>query len=241
MTQLNHKTSQSLLNVHAIMPVSHANGPGARTVVWTQGCRLCCPGCCNPSTYSHKSRILVDPQRLATSILTIRGIEGLTVSGGEPFEQAPAVGHLCQKVKKGSLSVMVFTGWTYERICQCPDQAVRSLLEQIDILVDGPFIRHLADKHLLWRGSRNQKIRFLTDRYRADVLQSSSQLQVEGQLPSGAPLQITGFPEGTDLMLLVQRLAAEAGILLVPTNPEQMDKKEQTSSKKTGSGILYLV
>jgi len=45
-------------------------------------------------------------------------------------------------------------------------------------------------------------------------------------LPSGAPLQITGFPEGIDRMLLVQRLAAEAGILLVPTNPEQMDKKE---------------
>ncbi len=215
-----------LLNVHAIMHVSYANGPGARAVVWIQGCRLRCPGCSNPLTHSHKPRILVDPQRLATSILTIRGIEGLTVSGGEPFEQASSVARLCKTVREGGLSVMLFTGWTYKNIYQCSNRAVKSLLEQIDILVDGPFIQHLADKRLLWRGSRNQKIRFLTDRYRPDVLQSSSQLQVEGQLAPGAPLQITGFPEETDLMLLVQRLAAEAGILLVPTNPEQMDKKE---------------
>lgn len=235
MTKTKHKTSQPLLNIHAIMHVSYANGPGARTVVWTQGCRLHCPECSNPLTHSHKPQILVAPQQLATSILTVPGIEGLTVSGGEPFEQAAAVASLCRAVREGGLSVMVFTGWIYESICKCSNTAVKNLLEQIDILVDGPFIQHLADKHLLWRGSRNQMIRFLTDRYRPDVLQSSSRLQVEGQLPSGAPLQITGFPEGTDLMLLVQRLAAEAGILLVPTNPEQMDKKEQTSSKKTGS------
>lgn len=235
MTKTKHKTSLMLLNVHAIMHVSCANGPGARAVVWTQGCRLRCPGCSNPLTHSHKPRILVEPQRLATSFLAIRDIEGLTVSGGEPFEQAAAVSSLCRVIRAGGLSVMVFTGRTYESISQCSNTAVKSLLEQIDILVDGPFVQHLADKRLLWRGSRNQKIRFLTDRYRPDVLQSSSQSQVEGQLVSGAPLQITGFPEGTDLMLLVQRLAAEAGILLVPANPEQMDKKEQTSSKKTGS------
>lgn len=61
MTKPKHKTSSMLLNVHAIMPVSYVNGPGARAVVWTQGCRLRCPGCSNPLTHSHKPRILADP------------------------------------------------------------------------------------------------------------------------------------------------------------------------------------
>jgi len=212
------KTSHTLLNTHAILPISHVNGPGARAVVWTQGCCLRCPGCSNPLTHLHKKRILVEPQRLADSILAIRGIEGLTVSGGEPFEQAAAVSQLCRAVKEGGLSVMVFSGWKYESIRQCRVQAVKSLLNHIDILVDGPFIQDLANKHLLWRGSRNQKIRFLTNRYGPNVLQSSSLSQVEGQLLSGAPLQITGFPEGTDLAVLTEHLAAESGILLEPSS-----------------------
>lgn len=152
-----------LLNVHAVVPVSYANGPGARAVVWTQGCSLRCPGCNNPLTHSYKPRIRVGPQQLADSILTIPGIEGITVTGGEPFEQPVAVGHLCQAVKKTNLSVMVFTGWTYKSIRQSRGQVVKDLLKQIDVLVDGPFIQHLADKDLLWRGSGNQQIRFLTE------------------------------------------------------------------------------
>lgn len=150
-------------------------------------------------------------------ILTIPGIEGLTVSGGEPFEQAKAVYSLCKTVREGGLSVMVFTGWTYKKICQCSDRAVKNLLEQIAILIDGPFIQDLADKFLLWRGSRNQKIRFLSDRYSPNILRSNLKSQVEGQLESSTPLQITGFPEEIDTTVLAQRLSAEYGILLEPS------------------------
>lgn len=218
MTAIKDKTFRPLLNIHAFLPVSYANGPGARAVVWTQGCFLRCPGCSNPLTHSHRPRILVDPEQLASSILAIQGIEGLTVSGGEPFEQAPAVGHLCRAVREGGLSVMVFTGWRYESICQYHDRTAKSLLKQIDILVDGPFIQHLADRHLLWRGSHNQKIRFLTDRYGPDALETGFLSQVEGQLTSGAPLQITGFPEQSDLDMLTTCLAADSGILLEPVS-----------------------
>lgn len=219
MTQRNNK-SDSLLNVHAVVRVSYANGPGARAVVWTQGCSLHCPGCCNPLTHLHKPRILVNPEQLADSILAIPDIEGITVTGGEPFEQPAAVGHLCEAVRKAGLSVMLFTGWTYKSICQHRGEAVQNLLSQIDILVDGPFIQHLADKHLLWRGSSNQEVRFLTDRYGPDVLQKDKQLQVEGQLTPGSALQVTGFPEKSDIAVLTERLAAEAGILLEPAELE---------------------
>ena len=216
MTLRNNK-SHNLLNVHAVLSVSYANGPGARAVIWVQGCSRKCPGCSNPLTYSHKPRILVDPEQLADSILAIPGIEGITVSGGEPFEQPVVAGHLCRAVRKAGLSIMLFSGWKYEDICQHHDQGVQTLLKQIDILVDGPFIRHLADKHLLWRGSRNQQIRFLTNRYSPDVLQKNNQLQVEGQLAPGVPLQITGFPQESDMAVLTERLAIEAGILLEPS------------------------
>ncbi len=115
---------------------------------------------------------------------------------------------------------MLYTGWEYEDICRCDNQAVRDLLNWIDILVDGAFIKRLADKDLLWRGSSNQQIRFLTDRYSPDVLRGKNQLQVEGQLTPGDPLRVTGFPGKSDIKVLTERLAAEAGILLEPAEFE---------------------
>ena len=212
--------SHPRLNVHSVLPVSYANGPGARAVVWTQGCTRGCPGCSNPLTHSHRPWILTDPLRLAASIVAIPGIEGISVTGGEPLEQPAAVGCLCQAVRHSGLSVMVYTGWTYETLCLSNNPTVRDLLRHIDVLVDGPFIQQLADKDLLWRGSRNQHIRFPTNRYSPDVLAEHEQLQVEGLVSPGAPLQLTGFPEESDIAVLTDRLAAEAGILLEPAEPE---------------------
>ena len=208
------------LNVHDVLPVSCVNGPGRRAVVWVQGCSKRCPGCSNPLTHSHRPHVLFAPKRLAECILTISGIEGLTITGGEPCEQAPAVGRLCRLIRKKGLSVMLYTGWEYEDICRCDNQAVRDLLNWIDILVDGAFIKRLADKDLVWRGSSNQQIRFLTNSYRPDCLREKNQLQVEGQLNPGAPLRVTGFPGKSDIKMLTERLAAEAGILLEPAEFE---------------------
>ena len=213
-----------LLNVYNVLPVSHVNGPGRRAVVWVQGCSKRCPGCSNPLTHSHRPQVLLTPKRLAEFILTISGIEGLTITGGEPFEQAPGVGLLCRLVRKKGLSVMLYTGWEYKDICHLDNQAVRDLLDRIDILVDGAFIKRLADKDLPWRGSGNQQIRFLTDRYSPDCLLVKDQLQVEWQLNPGAPLQVTGFPGESDIKELTERLAAEAGILLEPTEFEGIVK-----------------
>jgi anaerobic ribonucleoside-triphosphate reductase activating protein len=218
MTVRNNKSD--LLNVHDVLVVSYANGPGPRAVIWVQGCSKRCPGCSNPLTHSHRPHVLFAPERLAESILTIPTIEGLTVTGGEPLEQAAAVCRLCQLVRKSGLTVMVFTGWEYESICQSSDRWVRDLLGQIDILVDGPFIKCLSDKNLLWRGSSNQQIRFLTDRYSPDVLQNSH-TQVEAVLQQGAKgILMTGFPDDFDIAVLTTRLSSEAGIVLEPVERE---------------------
>jgi len=209
-----------LLNVHDVLPVSCVNGPGRRAVVWVQGCSKRCPGCSNLLTHSHRPHVLFAPKRLAECILTISGIEGLTITGGEPCEQAHAVGRLCRLVRKKGLSVMLYTGWEYEDICRCDNQAVRDLLNWIDILVDGMFIKRLAGKDLVWCGSSNQQIRFLTNRYSPDCMRGKNLLQVEGQLNPGAPLRVTGFPGKSDIKMLTERLAAEAGILLEPAEFE---------------------
>jgi len=223
----------SILNVHAVLPSSCANGPGVRAVVWTQGCSRQCPGCRNPLTHSHEPRTLVEPDQLAEAIAAIPGVEGLTVSGGEPFEQASAVARLCKIVRQSGLSVMVFTGWTYQGIRSSKDKAVKRLLTQVDILVDGPFIRELADPKLRWRGSSNQKVWFLTDRYGPEVLDSADHTQLEVRLDAAGPLQITGFADDADLGLLAHRLAAEAGILLTATanDPASTSKKGRATAR----------
>ena len=212
--RIDNSESGTLLNLHAVLPVSYVNGPGARAVVWTQGCSLRCPGCGNPSTHSHRPRVLIEPDRLADYILTIPGLEGVTISGGEPFEQPVAVGRLCYILREAGLSVMLFTGWNYRDIYRCSDAAPRELLRAIDILIDGPFIQELADSSLLWRGSSNQQVRFLTDRYSPDVLQNTH-AQVEVVLKQDTTdMTITGFPDDIDIGTLSARLEAEAGIVL---------------------------
>jgi anaerobic ribonucleoside-triphosphate reductase activating protein len=170
---------------------------------------------------------MVDPEGLADYILAIPDIEGMTVTGGEPFQQAAAIGRLCRMVRRGGLSVMVFTGWQYGDICRSPHRAVSDLLGQIDLLVDGPFVKRLADKDLLWRGSSNQQIRFLTNRYAPGILQRNRQPRVEGHLTSGATLHITGFLEESDMAVLAGRLAAETGILLETTDASENEDTEQ--------------
>jgi anaerobic ribonucleoside-triphosphate reductase activating protein len=102
---------------------------------------------------------------LADQILGWEYIEGLTFSGGEPFEQASAISQLVTMIRQHrDISVMVYTGYTFNELKKSPDPGVNVFLEQIDLLVDGPFIEGKQD-NLLWRGSSNQQIHLLTDRY----------------------------------------------------------------------------
>lgn len=154
--------------IHAVEPISRANGPGRRTVVWFQGCRMACPGCYNPETHDPEGGYLADTAALAQEIIARRGvIEGVSISGGEPFQQAGALADLLERVAAAGLSALVFTGFTREELDARED--ARAVLAHVDVLVAG---RYDAAQHvgrgLL--GSANQRIHLLTDRYsRADV------------------------------------------------------------------------
>lgn len=160
--------SDVLLNVSATVSRSRANGPGLRAVVWVQGCTIGCAGCYSSATHPHAAASLIRPSEISEWILSIPDIEGITFSGGEPFEQAAAVLETIRAIKeeKGpDFSVFVFTGLELEVLQRSEDDNVLTLLQYIDILSAGPYDYKLRDQKLLWRGSRNQSLHFLTQRY----------------------------------------------------------------------------
>lgn len=155
------------LRIHAIEPRSRANGPGARFVVWLQGCTLGCPGCFNPTTHDPAGGHERTVDEIARQLAATPGIEGLTLSGGEPLQQAEAAAALLDAARALGLSTLAFSGYTLDEIRALPHGA--AVLERLDVLIDG---RYIAAERLATglRGSANQRIHLLTSRYAlADV------------------------------------------------------------------------
>jgi anaerobic ribonucleoside-triphosphate reductase activating protein len=156
------------VRIHAFEPRSRANGPGARFVVWFQGCTLGCPGCFNPTTHDPDGGRGAAIEDIVAEIAKARpGIEGISLSGGEPLQQPEAARALLDAARELGLSTLAFSGYAIDEIRALaggPD-----VLERLDVLIDG---RYVAGERLATglRGSANQRIQLLTDRYtRADV------------------------------------------------------------------------
>ena len=199
--------SDFLLNVSATMSRSRANGPGLRAVVWVQGCTIGCAGCYSSATHPHAAASLIRPSEISEWILSIPDIEGITFSGGEPFEQAAAVLETIQAIReeKGSdFSVFVFTGFELEVLQRSEDDNVLTLLEYIDILSAGPYDYKLRDQKLLWRGSRNQSLHFLTKRHSSDQIEEwITDSPIEEIMIRPDSLEFTGFVGQKSQMLKV--------------------------------------
>ncbi|PMB05278.1 radical SAM protein [Fischerella thermalis CCMEE 5198] len=133
------------LNIMGYVDESEVNGPGCRAVIWVQGCLRECPGCFNPESWSFEINQLVSVDSLAEKILSNPRNQGVTFSGGEPFWQAAALANLARKVKAAGLNVMSFSGFTLEQLqSEYAPAGSQELLEQLDILIDGPYIQSLA-------------------------------------------------------------------------------------------------
>ncbi len=142
-------------------------GPGRRAVLWVQGCPFRCPGCVAPETQPFRGGDTVDVESLADELSQVPEIEGLTFSGGEPFAQAAALANLVARLRmrRDDLSFISYTGFTLRHLIKRGTTDQKRLLQQLDVLIDG---RYRADRHtnLRWRGSDNQRLHFLTERYR---------------------------------------------------------------------------
>jgi anaerobic ribonucleoside-triphosphate reductase activating protein len=163
--------ADNLLRLNHFLPQSRANGPGLRAVVWVQGCTLGCPGCFNPQTHPAQGGERVSVEDLFEQIMNLGdSIEGVTLSGGEPFQQIGPVLALLKRLRtETSLSALVFSGYTWDEIQQFP--AIDEIRACVDVLIAGRYDSAQAVLNGLV-SSANQQAVFLTRRYTQKDLDS---------------------------------------------------------------------
>lgn len=170
-------------------------GPGVRAVVWSVGCKLRCRECMTPEFLGFDAGEPVVVADLLEWLCGLGELDGLTLSGGEPFEQAEGFCELLDGLAdvRPTWTTMAFTGYTLARLQRIGSPAQLALLERIDLLVAGPYVPERHSVHR-WRGSSNQKIHALTDRLAAFADPEAESAGVEIELDPDGRFAITGVP-----------------------------------------------
>ncbi len=149
-----------LIKLSGLVPESFVDGPGIRFTIFIQGCPHRCKGCHNPETHDFNGGRMADVDKIFDKITENPLIKGVTFSGGEPFSQPEPLAYLAKKLKDKGYNVMSYSGYTFEQLYDMSgeNRHIKELLENIDILVDGPFILSERSLELRFRGSKNQRI-----------------------------------------------------------------------------------
>ena len=137
-------------------------GPGNRIGIWFCGCPRRCDGCSNPELWEFQDRYKTSLETVMTLIEKIsraHKVDGFTLTGGDPFFQPDVLSELLERIKKISDDILVYTGYT-------KDELPAPLLKNIAVLIDAPYIKERNNNCLL-RGSDNQTIHILSEKYRA--------------------------------------------------------------------------
>ena len=180
------------LSVHRLLPGSLANGPGLRAVIWVQGCRLACPGCFNPASHPASG----GKERTVDELLCwVRScsaeLEGITISGGEPLLQAGPLSDMLSRLRQTTrLSTIVFTGFEWSEVTRMPEFEV--LRRSVDVFIPG---RYRQEQRLAegLRGSANQSVYLLTDRYTNDDLRAVPPAEL--LLTPGGDIVLRAWPD----------------------------------------------
>lgn len=164
-------------------------GPGLRSVFWTQGCTLACKGCWNTQYWANFGGEEISVSSILRQLEELEDIEGITLLGGEPLQQADACFELIKGCKEMGLSVFLYTGYEPSEF----DELMHSCFDLCDIVVTGRYVQELRDTTLRWRGSQNQQVHFVSDLYDKSVLQE--QTEVEFHISPTGEVQIVGYAE----------------------------------------------
>lgn len=194
-----------------------AEGPGRRSALWVQGCGVRCPGCFNPHLWADRGARTGVAEELAADWVSRAlgaGACGVTLLGGEPFDQAAPLVTVARAFHDAGLSVMTFTGYTLGALERWSEHRadIAELLAETDLLCDGPYLRDLPDDARPWIGSRNQSIRALSEVHAADVARigvPSAESGVAGSAPHPDRLEIR---LGTDGSVAVNGWATDAAL-----------------------------
>lgn len=172
-------------------------GPFSRTALWLQGCCRNCEGCIAPDMQPLSAGRMLYVDELA-AMITSTDTEGITISGGEPFYQADKLVSLMRAVKKmkPDYGVILYSGYTFEELLKSGEPEILELLSDFtDLLIDGEYISELDDDRGI-RGSSNQRLIFLTNRYAASEqsLENGQARRVDFFLRENNLVQMVGVP-----------------------------------------------
>ena len=146
----------SKIRLAGIVNDSITDGPGIRLTVFVQGFPRSCPGCHNPQTQPLCGGYEEDDAVVLEKIKSNPLLDGVTFSGGEPMIQAKNLLWLAKEIKKLGLNLFCYTGYIFEELKNV--EGANDLLNYIDVLVDGPFVKEKRDYRLKFKGSTNQRI-----------------------------------------------------------------------------------
>ena len=137
---------------------SIVDGPGLRLTIFTQGCLHHCPGCHNPQTHDPEGGSWADTEDILAAAAENPLLDGITLSGGDPFLQPVPCLALAEGAHKIGLNVRTYTGYTWEALWEENAPEKIALLKETDVLVDGPFLLAERSLELRFCGSRNQRL-----------------------------------------------------------------------------------
>lgn len=193
------------LNVYKFLPASEVEGPGKRACIWVQGCSIRCKNCALPQTWPKDKGRKFSVDELAENILDIKKIEGVTFTGGEPFDQAEALFKLALKLKESGLSIITFTGHKIEDIQNSKKESYHNLLSISDVLIDSPYIYEKSDFSRPLVGSSNQRYHFLSSRY-SEMDFSSNSERIEIRIQEDGKISINGQVDPVNLKMIFNGL-----------------------------------
>lgn len=205
----NEILEDSYLSVGTWLISEEVNGPGRRLVLWLQGCHFACPECFNPEFHDPYAGLRLSCADIVELIAAAPGIEGVTLSGGEPLMQVKSLLPLLRWIKAEGLTLVCYSGYRLEELNLGAVPLAEEFIPLCDILIDGRFDAQ-EKASLLWRGSKNQTVHFLTDKYSGfkEAADKTGTKQVELIQGSGA-LATTGFMDSRVWEKLQKRLREE--------------------------------
>ena len=196
------------MRVARIWHGTKAEGPGTRTAIWLQGCSIECPGCVNPHLWKSEGGWEISTAEIINEVLET-DVEGITLLGGEPFDQAEDCAEIARQVRLRGKGVITFTGYQYEELLKSGRQDWATLLAETDLLIDGPYVKELPESDRAWVGSSNQRFLNLTHRYsEVDPLLHKNRIEMR-VLPSGV-VDVCGFATEERLKEIVVSLSMKS-------------------------------
>lgn len=192
------------IRVARVLHGTTAEGPGLRTAVWFQGCSIRCKGCINPHLFNARGGSDARVSEIIDEAVGA-GVEGLTLIGGEPFDQPAGGASLAGAAQAQGLGVIAFSGYEYESL-RVRDDPTEAFLASVDLLVDGPYQAWNPETRRALVGSGNQRFIHFTDRYKTYRPEETAN-RIDVRIRPDGSIEVAGFLDTSGLSDLLDSTA----------------------------------